>query len=103
MLFCYKGQNRGSDLQTGIARKRQEALEWFYPAAYDTKHLETINRRQEGTGSWFLNSPEFQEFIDPKKPNPSQLWAHGNGKRNNLSLLELLRSVMADFVISWSG
>lgn len=101
VIFCFKGQNRCSDLQTNIVEKRREALKCLYPAAYDINHLETINRRQEGTGSWFLSSPEFQEFIDPQKPDPPQLWAHGNGRYTSLSLL--LTSIMADFVISGSG
>ncbi len=38
-------------------------MEWLSPTDFPAQQHDIISRRQEGTGQWFLNSPEFKRWI----------------------------------------
>ncbi|KAF4466483.1 ankyrin repeat [Fusarium albosuccineum] len=44
--------------------KRKEFLELLSPGDYTLKYHDSINRRQPGTGEWFLESPEYQDWVN---------------------------------------
>lgn len=48
----------GKDLQ-----KRQEILEWFSPLNFFKTQQDVFARKQEGTGQWLIDSPEFQTWL----------------------------------------
>jgi len=43
--------------------ERQTILDWLTPINYASQQSDFIDRRQEGTGQWLLNSKEFQEWL----------------------------------------
>lgn len=44
-------------------QKRQAILDWLTPDDYESQQHSLIKNRQEGTGQWFLQSPEFQVWL----------------------------------------
>ncbi|RYP86354.1 hypothetical protein DL769_000738 [Monosporascus sp. CRB-8-3] len=42
-------------------------MRWLSPTDFSAQQSDFIARRQEGTGMWFLNSPEFAEWIHGSK------------------------------------
>jgi Cdc6-like AAA superfamily ATPase len=45
-------------------QKRQAILDWLTPVDYSPQQHDLIRRQQEGTGQWFLRSPEFQTWLE---------------------------------------
>ena len=55
---------RVEDLQLSRdQRERQELLEWLSPLNFPAQQSAIFNRRQEGTGQWLFESPEFKEWM----------------------------------------
>ncbi|KAF2453530.1 hypothetical protein BDY21DRAFT_424471, partial [Lineolata rhizophorae] len=62
-------------LQYGVDKIRQEQdstshrslLEWISPADYPAQQSDIINRRQQGTGQWFLDAPEVATWLREAK------------------------------------
>jgi hypothetical protein len=55
-------------LKVGVDRLQQcqedqELLSWLNAADYASDLSDTLNRRQEGTGQWFLDSPKYQAWL----------------------------------------
>ncbi|KAM0544534.1 hypothetical protein ACHAPJ_011751 [Fusarium lateritium] len=50
-----------------LAGEREAMLRWLTPIDYALQQSDYNGRRQEGTGQWFLRSPEFQAWVKPKK------------------------------------
>ena len=49
-------------------RQRQRAvLDWLSPSDFVAQQTDLIGKRQEGTGLWFINSPEFAEWLHGSK------------------------------------
>ncbi|KAB5558216.1 hypothetical protein GE09DRAFT_1173204 [Coniochaeta sp. 2T2.1] len=46
---------------------RRKVLDWLTPIDYAATQADLINRRQEGTGQWLLDSTEFQTWLQTKK------------------------------------
>ena len=44
-------------------RERQELLEWISPLNFPAQQSAIFNRRQEGTGQWLFESPEFKKWL----------------------------------------
>jgi len=44
-----------------------EILRWLTPIDYSSRQRDYIERRQEGTGQWLLDSPEFQTWLQTDK------------------------------------
>ena len=42
--------------------EREEILQWISPLNFTVQQSDLSVRRQEGTGSWFLESKQFQEW-----------------------------------------
>jgi hypothetical protein len=51
-------QNQGHDLQ-----KHYETMEWLSPDSFAAQQSDLITRKQADTGQWFLDSPEFTEWV----------------------------------------
>ncbi len=39
-------------------------MQWLSPTDFPTRQHDIITRRQEGTGQWFLDTPEFKRWLD---------------------------------------
>jgi hypothetical protein len=61
--------NLGSEISQAIKDRveRRAVVDWLTLTDYSTHQSDSINRRQEGTGLWLLNSPEFQEWVNHSK------------------------------------
>ncbi|KAK1252735.1 hypothetical protein MKX08_003922 [Trichoderma sp. CBMAI-0020] len=46
-----------------ILSEHQAILYWLAPVDYSAQHQDSISKRQEGTGQWFLKTPEFQAWL----------------------------------------
>ena len=46
---------------------KTKILNWLTPIDYGNQQSDFINRRQEGTGQWLLDSDEFQEWLNQSK------------------------------------
>ncbi|KAJ5964750.1 uncharacterized protein N7479_004626 [Penicillium vulpinum] len=71
LLTAFNGQiiKRGVEklVQHQEEEARQEVLDWLSPSNYATQQSDYIARREEGTGQWFLDSPEFKNWISGSK------------------------------------
>lgn len=62
-------------IQSGVDQIQQnqadathrEIVEWISPTSYPAQQSDIIRRRQEGTGQWFLDAPEFARWLDAPK------------------------------------
>ena len=55
---------RVGDLQLSKnQRERQDILEWISPLNFPAQQSAIFNRRQEGTGQWLFESPEFKKWM----------------------------------------
>ncbi|KAL8827623.1 MAG: hypothetical protein Q9191_003073 [Dirinaria sp. TL-2023a] len=66
-------------LSTGIARlsndqRHQEVLRWLSPLNPESKQIDVLSRRHEGTGRWLLESDEFESWLTGDK---RLLWCPG--------------------------
>lgn len=61
-------------------RERRTILDWLTPSDYGTQQSDFINRRQEGTGRWLLDSGEFQRWFNKSKQTLFCLGIPGAGK-----------------------
>ena len=53
------------DLQLEQKQKeREEVLQWISPLNFTQQQSSFSSRRQKGTGSWFLESQTFQEWLE---------------------------------------
>jgi Cdc6-like AAA superfamily ATPase len=48
-------------------KDRRDIANWLTPVDYGPQQSDYINRRQEGTGQWLLNSDEFQEWLNTSR------------------------------------
>jgi hypothetical protein len=44
-------------------RKHETIMQWLSPTDFPAQQHDIITRRQEGTGQWFLDSPEFKGWL----------------------------------------
>ena len=44
-------------------QKHHSIIEWLSPTDFPTQQHDIITRRHEGTGQWFLESPEFKRWL----------------------------------------
>ncbi|KAF2711109.1 hypothetical protein K504DRAFT_475959 [Pleomassaria siparia CBS 279.74] len=62
-------------IQSGVDKIRQDQdsashrtlLEWISHSDYPTQQSDIIERRQEGTGQWFLDAPEVEKWLSEPK------------------------------------
>lgn len=57
-----------------LARELQAAVAWLSHLNFASKQNDTFNRRQEGTGSWFLEEEVVKLWLDGVKQT---LWCPG--------------------------
>ena len=50
-----------------LNEKHQQILDWLSPTDYSTQQNDSFARRQDGTGTWLLESPKFKTWIDGTK------------------------------------
>ncbi|KAM7210536.1 hypothetical protein V8F06_014081 [Rhypophila decipiens] len=63
ILATQKGVDRLNEREDD--KTRAEILNWLTPTEYATQQHDFINRKQEDTGRWLLDSTEYQTWIDP--------------------------------------
>ncbi|KAL8963127.1 MAG: hypothetical protein Q9193_000562 [Seirophora villosa] len=73
------------------SRWRKEVLEWLSPLNFFKTQQDTFARREEGTGQWFIDSPEFQEWLSGINRTLCCPGIPGAGK-------SILASVVIDFL-----
>lgn len=42
----------------------EKLMQWLSPTDFSTQQQDILSRRQEGTGQWFLDSPEFRRWLE---------------------------------------
>ena len=52
-----------SKLTHGLDDEERKVLDWLSPLDFASKQCDIFRRRHEGTGAWFLNSPDFQNWV----------------------------------------
>ena len=55
-------------------RLRRTILDWLVPGSFAAQYTDFISRKQEGTGEWFLDSPQFKKWLEG---NGSSLFCPG--------------------------
>jgi hypothetical protein len=45
-------------------QRHNAIMQWLSPTDFPTRQHDIITRRQEGTGQWFLDTPEFKRWLD---------------------------------------
>jgi hypothetical protein len=62
------GIHNGVDklLQRQHDEERIAILEWLTPIDYSPQHCDKLSRQQSGTGQWFLDSPEYQAWLETR-------------------------------------
>ncbi|KAF2175317.1 hypothetical protein K469DRAFT_756296 [Zopfia rhizophila CBS 207.26] len=73
--------------------EHQAILNWLTPIDYATQQGDFINRRQEGTGQWLLDSDEFQEWLKQRGRRMFCPGIPGAGKT-------ILTSIVVDYLRS---
>lgn len=53
--------------QVQVTATQRILLEWISSSDYPAQQSDTIKRRQEGTGQWFLDAPEVAQWLDDAK------------------------------------
>lgn len=72
---CIKGsitnlaQEVDSIQQNQEGERHRAVLEWLSPGDFAAQQTDFISKRQKGTGLWFINSPEFAEWLHGSKQN----------------------------------
>ncbi|KAK6525239.1 hypothetical protein TWF694_005385 [Orbilia ellipsospora] len=61
----FKGLQQDVATIAGAVERDQQLkiLDWIAPSTYAEQHLDIVEQQQEGTGRWFLESPEFVSWI----------------------------------------
>ena len=62
-----------------LSAEEREIIKWLCPLEFLSKHNDALNRRQEGTGRWLLESCEFRSWLDH---GGRVLWCSGIRKRD---------------------
>jgi Cdc6-like AAA superfamily ATPase len=57
-------------------KERMKILGWLSSVAHHEKHTDTLRRRHENTGMWFLELAEFQDWL--KNDTKNVLWCKGD-------------------------
>ncbi|KAJ0378089.1 hypothetical protein COL26b_003749 [Colletotrichum chrysophilum] len=47
-----------------LDEKKKKILDWITPIDFAAQQIDNLERRQEGTGQWLIDSPEFQTWIE---------------------------------------
>lgn len=82
--------NRWQENQEEL-HKRQAILDWLTPIDYAPQQNDFIARREEGTGLWFLDSSEFQTWLETDKQTLFCPGIPGAGKT-------ILTSIVVDYL-----
>ncbi|MCJ1282616.1 hypothetical protein MMC26_001941 [Xylographa opegraphella] len=67
---------RIDDVQAGQEKQTRNAIcSWLSPYEFSTKQSDVLSRRQEGTGKWLLDMPEFRSWT--QNSNIRTIWCPG--------------------------
>ena len=61
-------------LSHSIDRESQDMLDWLSSLDFRTSQIDTLRRRQEGTGQWLFEDPEFDHWV---RGAERRLWCPG--------------------------
>ena len=68
-------------------REQQAVLDWLTTVDYSSQQNDFIARRQEGTGEWFVESDEFQQWENNKRRILFYPGIPGSGKTMMVSIV----------------
>ena len=57
------------------AKKAKQIIDWLSPLSFADRQNEVLSRRCEGTGQWFLESPQVSTWLSGS--DKSSLWCSG--------------------------
>lgn len=79
-------------------REDREILDWITTVNFVSQKRDYFQRRQPGTGEWFLKSPEFREWRKGKRKTLFCTGAPGAGKTivTSIAIDSFLRTAVAD-------
>jgi hypothetical protein len=80
--------------------KHTKIVDWISPTDYPAQQSDIISRRQEGTGQWFLDAPEFTGWLSGSKETLFCPGIPGAGKTivAAIAIDHLLKSVQSSSV-----
>ncbi|KAL8716489.1 MAG: hypothetical protein Q9225_006190 [Loekoesia sp. 1 TL-2023] len=78
------------------AKRRQEILRWFSPLNFFKTQQDIFRRREEGTGKWLIDSPDFQDWVGGSQHTLCCSGIPGAGK-------SVLASIVVDYLRSHSA
>lgn len=86
--------------QDQVDAKHRKMVEWISPTDFPAQQSDVIRRRQEGTGQWFLDAPEFARWLAEPKGTLFCPGIPGAGKTMVAAIAvdHLLRSVQSSSV-----
>jgi len=47
-----------------VVQRTKEIMEWLHLGSFSERHRYIVSQRVENTGQWFLDAPEFKEWLD---------------------------------------
>ena len=59
-----------------LVESRKKILDWLSPIDYAKLQSDTLRKRQEGTGEWFLKTTAFTKWVEGKQ-SPNTLFCPG--------------------------
>lgn len=78
--------------------ERKAILDWLTPTNYSSQHNDFIERREPGTGEWFLESQEYGDLVSRIEPTLFSPGIPGSGKTILASIVidDLLNRYQSD-------
>jgi hypothetical protein len=79
-------------------KEDREILDWITTVNFASQQRDYFQRRQPGTGEWFLNSIEFQNWREERRKTMFCIGAPGAGKTiiTSIAINDLLQSAVND-------
>ena len=76
--------------------RQEKILTWLSPYLHENSHRKTKKTASEGTGTWLLDAPKFQEWISSTLP--SVIWLNGSMRSGKSCLAHLVVEHVRDIV-----
>jgi len=76
-LGMYPTATVGQISITRVEQENQVILDWLSPLNFRSVQIDTLSRRQDGTGKWLFESLEYQAWAIGETPT---LWCYGPRK-----------------------
>lgn len=64
-----------------MAEENKTILAWISPLQFEQRQQEILVRREPGTGTWFIESASYKNWIDQCSNQPRGLWCFGKSMK----------------------